>query len=376
MYATVLLLLHSAAAAMLPRHIYVWPLLFLLIQDTAAEPVLDGRQDVRLAQGAGALSTGSELRSTGSTPPHLIIILVDDLGWHNVGWHNPLQKSPNIDALARSGAILERHYTYRFCSPSRSALLSGRLPLHVNEDNPPSITSKGGIDLRMTLLPQKLKQAGYVTATYGKWHLGARQWPNIPANRGFDHHLGFLTGGEDHYTQRAYEAVTGGHKPVDLWHNETPAYGRNGTAYSCNLYGDEASRLIHAHDAAVPLFLYMAFQNTHAPYQCPQRYLDPAVDFEGRRLMQGMVTCVDEATGNLTTSLKAKGMWPSTLLLWSADNGGPQYWSANNYPLRGGKGTDFEGSHSGPCHCTREHSCSHCLVARACTLCVGHRYRL
>lgn len=275
--------------------------------------------------------------------PHLIVILVDDLGWHNVGWHNPLQKSPNIDALASSGAILERHYTYRFCSPSRSALLSGRLPIHVNEDNPPSITSKGGIDLRMTLLPQKLKQAGYTTATYGKWHLGARQWPNIPTNRGFDHHLGFLTGGEDHYTQLAYEAVAKGvPKPVDLWQQKAPAYGRNGT-YSCHLYGGEATKLIESHDASTPLFLYMAFQNTHAPYQCPDRYLDPTVDFQGRRLMQGMLTCVDEATGNMTRLLKAKGMWANTLLLWSADNGGPQYWNANNYPLRGGKGTDFEG---------------------------------
>ena len=60
-------------------------------------------------------------------------------------------------------------------------------------------------------------------------------------------------------------------------------------------------------------------------------------------MMQGMLTCVDEATGKLTSALKAKGMWASTLMLWSADNGGPQYWNANNWPLRGGKGTDFEG---------------------------------
>ena len=276
------------------------------------------------------------------TPPHLIAILVDDLGWHNVGFHNKLQISPNIDALVASGAELSRHYTYRFCSPSRSALLSGRLPIHVNEDNPPSITSKGGIDLRMTLLPQKLKTAGYVTATYGKWHLGARQWPNLPMNRGFDHHLGFLTGGEDHYTQLAYEAVSKGKKPVDLWQNAQPAYGRNGT-YSCHLYGGEALKLIESHDTSKPLFLYMAFQNTHAPYECPAEYLDPSVDFEGRRMMQGMLTCVDEATGNLTSALKARQMWQNTLMLWSADNGGPQYWNANNWPLRGGKGTDFEG---------------------------------
>ena len=175
-----------------------------------------------------------------------------------------------------------------------------------------------------------------------EWHLGARQWPNLPANRGFDHHFGFLTGGEDHYTQAAYEAAVAGHKPVDLWQGHAPAFGRNGT-YSCTLYAEEARRLIAAHDASKPLFLYAAFQNTHAPYQCPDRYLDPRVDFAGRQKMQGMLTCVDEATGNLTSALRSKDMWDSTLMLWSADNGGPQYWNANNWPLRGGKGTDFEG---------------------------------
>ena len=119
-------------------------------------------------------------------PPHLIVLLVDDLGWHNVGFRNPQQHSPNLDELARSGAQLARHYTYRWCSPSRSAFLSGRLPIHVNEANAPNITSPGGIDVRMTLLPQKLKQGGYQTAAYGKWHVGARFRENLPSHRGFD----------------------------------------------------------------------------------------------------------------------------------------------------------------------------------------------
>ena len=252
-------------------------------------------------------------------------------GYHNVGFHNPDQISPEIDALAASGVILEAMYTFKYCAPTRSSFLSGRFPIHVNQllnNNP------GGIDLRMTLLPQKLKSVGYKTATTGKWHCGARSVLNLPINRGFDSHFGFLGGGEDHYQDN-------GKKPVDLWRDHGPAYGENGT-YSCELYSAEALRVVAEHDPKDPLFFYYAFQNTHEPYQCPTQYQDPGVDYAERRVVQGMLTCVSISIGNLTSALKAKGMWDNTLLVFSGDNGGPQYWGSNNYPLRGGKWTDFQ----------------------------------
>lgn len=84
--------------------------------------------------------------------------------------------------------------TVKYCSPTRSSLLSGRLPLHVNQNNECNqVTSKSGPDLRYTLLPAKMKQAGYATAMTGKWHLGARSAANLPINRGFDQHLGAST---------------------------------------------------------------------------------------------------------------------------------------------------------------------------------------
>jgi arylsulfatase B len=258
-------------------------------------------------------------------------VLLLPQGYHNVGFHNPDQISPEIDALAASGVILEAMYTFKYCAPTRSSFLSGRFPIHVNQllnNNP------GGIDLRMTLLPQKLKSVGYKTATTGKWHCGARSVLNLPINRGFDSHFGFLGGGEDHYQDN-------GKKPVDLWRDHGPAYGENGT-YSCELYSAEALRVVAEHDPKDPLFLYYAFQNTHEPYQCPTQYQDPGVDYAERRVVQGMLTCVSISIGNLTSALKAKGMWDNTLLVFSGDNGGPQYWGSNNYPLRGGKWTDFQ----------------------------------
>ena len=140
-------------------------------------------------------------------PPHIIVILADDLGYHDIGFNgNPRITSPRVNALAATGAILRHHYAFRFCSPSRASFLSGRLPLHVSESNPDTIDSPGGADLRMTLLPQKLRLAGYYTALLGKWHVGARQSVNLPSRRGFDHFFGILSGSADHYSSRAWEA--------------------------------------------------------------------------------------------------------------------------------------------------------------------------
>jgi arylsulfatase A-like enzyme len=220
------------------------------------------------------------------------------------------------DSRPRTGA---RGQTFKYCAPTRSAFLSGRFPIHVNQllnNNP------GGIDLRMTLLPQKLKSVGYKTAQTGKWHCGARSVLNLPINRGFDSHFGFLGGGEDHYQNN-------GKKPVDLWRDHGPAYGENGT-YSCEVYGAEALRVVTEHDPKDPLFLYYAFQNTHTPYECPAQYQDSGVNYTERRIVQGMLTCVSISMGNLTRALQSKGMWDNTLLVFSGDNGGPQYCACAN----------------------------------------------
>ena len=96
-------------------------------------------------------------------------------------------------------------------------------------------------------------------------------------------------------------------------------------------------------DPAQPLFVYLAMHDTHSPYQCTDKWMDKRVKQPLRQLMQCMLTCTDDATGRLVSALKTKGMWANTLMVWSSDNGGPQYWGANNHPLRGGKGTDFQG---------------------------------
>ena len=96
---------------------------------------------------------------------------------------------------------LERHYAYKYCSPSRCAFLSGRLPLHVNQGQPQGVLAPGGVDLRMTTIAEKLQGANIETHFYGKWHAGQRSPANMPARHSFDQSLGFLTGAENHFTQ-------------------------------------------------------------------------------------------------------------------------------------------------------------------------------
>ena len=110
-----------------------------------------------------------------------------DLGYHNVGFHNPEQVSPHINELVKDGVLLEGHYTFQFCSPTRSAFLSGRLPIHVNMEQPSPGSSPGGIDLRMELISQVLKKASYKTHFIGKGHIGAYAFANLPINRGCVH---------------------------------------------------------------------------------------------------------------------------------------------------------------------------------------------
>ena len=377
-------------------------------------------------------------------PKHFVVALVDDLGGYNVPWRN-VEQTMSDDLLRLStteGMRLDNFYTFKYCSPTRSSFLSGRFPCHVNQNNqmpcPGCVgCDGGGIDLRMKLLPQKLGSS-YRSYMVGKGHIGSRSTGHLPINRGFDHHLGFLGGGEDHwqcngrrhscdgnvsstngvhcqcapktavaqqpaapYAARPLEqfevelappcstlmppfcTCTGGAgnprncscagatcagaasppcqictspsppspappkavTPVDLWEDHAPAYGLNGT-YSCMLYSGKAVALIEEHAANYAeygMFLYVPYHDVHEPYEALDSYRDPAITDSNRQTMQAMVSCVSEGTGNVTRALKQARMWADTLLLWSSDNGGPQYWLGNNHPLRGGKGTDFEG---------------------------------
>lgn len=152
--------------------------------------------------------------------PHLVFVLVDDWGFSDVGFRNPAISTPNFDILYSNGLVLNRHYVFEYCSPSRASFLTGRWPHHAHQYNIEPLI-KLGLNINMTTLPAKLKQAGYFTHVVGKWHEGYYDPKFLPVNRGFDTSSGFLQGAEDHFNQTRDCAT-------DFWKNDD-VDTRNGT---------------------------------------------------------------------------------------------------------------------------------------------------
>ena len=199
-----------------------------------------------------------------TTKPHIVFVFVDDWGYSDVGFRNPAIKTPSFDMMAKSGLLLDRQYVFKYCSPSRVSFLTGRWPHHSHQWNPPSSATVGA-NLNMTMLPAKLKQAGYATYMVGKWHEGFVEPSYLPVNRGFDISTGFLSGGEDHFTQKVGCAV-------DYWKNNAPD-NRNGS-YDAFNYRTDLSDIFTKHDPNTPLFLYLPLHNVHSPFEAPQDWID------------------------------------------------------------------------------------------------------
>jgi len=268
--------------------------------------------------------------------PHILVILADDLGYHDVGYHGSEIQTPNIDGLAAKGVRLTQFYVQPVCSPTRSSLMTGRYPirqgLQVGVIYP---TVQYGLPLNERTLAGALKEVGYRTYIVGKWHLGLFQRDYLPRQRGFDHHYGHYLGMIDYFTHERKGGLD--------WHRNGKALREEG--YTTNLIAGEAERLINDHDTAQPMFLYVAFNAPHTPLQAPQEYLDryKHIKDEKRRPYAAMVTCMDVAIGRILDALRNRGMLNNTLILFASDNGGPIMNGSNNGQLRAGKGSLYEG---------------------------------
>ena len=324
-----------------------------------AEPLLHSpRESSR--RGAHVLQPHTKARATR---PHLIVTLVDDVGYNDVGWRNGDVKTPFLDSLLRSESEptveLLRHYAFSVCSPTRAALLTGRLPAHVNQMNggadfPATGTVVAGMDLRMRTLPQLLGEAGYRTAHVGKWHLGASQMAQLPSRRGFHESFAFMGGFMNtHLTHLIWDkhapTCNDTSKPgIDLWENETPVYAHDGV-HSCELFATRAVDMIARHDLAKPLFMYVALAEAHGRYDEVPRHSAAATSCSEDteecvtlRHYRGMIACADEATRNITEALQRRDMWKDTLMVWSSDNGAKTE-VGSNAPFRGVKSQVLEG---------------------------------
>ncbi|XP_060530533.1 arylsulfatase I-like isoform X2 [Cylas formicarius] len=289
--------------------------------------------------------------------PNIIFIFADDLGWNDVGFHGSNEiPTPNIDALAYSGVILNNYYVNSLCSPSRSALMTGKYPINTGMQHLVLLPAEPrGLNLSEKLLPQYLKELGYVNHMVGKWHLGYWKKEYTPLHRGFDSHLGYYNWGHHYYSHTLNPSPSWGY---DMRRNMSVAFDLNGQ-YSTSAFTDESVKIINNHDTSKPLFLYLAHAAVHSataydPLPAPDNLVasfanltDDRISNYRRQKFAAMLTLLDASVGEVLQALANKKMLENSIIIFSTDNGGaPEGFDANeasNWPLKGVKNSLWEG---------------------------------
>jgi arylsulfatase A-like enzyme len=274
--------------------------------------------------------------------PNVVVLLSDDQGWGDLSVHgNKNLSTPNIDSLARDGAMFERFFVCPVCSPTRAEFLTGRY--HARGGVRGVSTGQERLDLDEMTIAQTFKAAGYATAAFGKWHNGL-QSPYHPNDRGFDEYYGFCSG---HW---------GDYFSPPLEHNGQFVRGNGFTA---NDFTDHAISFIEQNRER-PFFCYVPFNTPHSPMQVPDAYWDrfkdkklemlhylPAQeDINHTRAALAMCENIDWNVGRVLKKLDELKLADNTIVVYFADNG-PNGWRWND-GMKGRKGSTDEGGIRSP----------------------------
>jgi len=275
------------------------------------------------------------------SPPNIVVILADDLGWKDVLWHGSEIPTPNLDRLAQAGAQLDFFYVQPVCSPTRAALMTGRYPMrHGLQVGVVRPWAQYGLPLDEQTLAQGLKSAGYATAIVGKWHLGHYKPEYLPTRRGFDHQYGHYNGAIDYFDHTR----DGGFD----WHRDDMVCRDQG--YSTHLIADESVKIVQQYAGKKPFFLYVPFNAVHSPHQVPKEYLQPFDHLQGdRRIYAGMLWAMDEAVGRIVKAIDEANVRSNTLFFSQATMEGlPQAKSPTMVRCVRGKGPSMKGAFEYP----------------------------
>jgi arylsulfatase A-like enzyme len=267
-----------------------------------------------------------------SLRPNIVLIMADDLGWGQVGYHGGNYETPNIDRLARSGIRLERQYTAPRCTPTRAALLTGRYPFRYGLQQ--GVINPGdthGLPKSETTLAEALADIGYRTAIIGKWHLG--EYPDYwPTRRGFDFQYGPRAGMVDYFTHKRDGKLA-------WFRQDLP---QKDIGYATDLFAREAVRFIQAQSSFRPFFLFVPFTAPHTPLQAPVGLIENhRAAGHPRPVMAAMIESLDNGVGSIIDAISERHLQESTVVLFLSDNGGLA--PAANAPWRGKKGRLWEG---------------------------------
>ena len=286
------------------------------------------------ADGAPTIVTQAEQQSTEQ--PNIVLIMADDLGWADVGYHGGDINTPAIDKLANEGVRLNRFYAYPACTQTRGALISGQRMRSVGLVEPMPPWTDAGLPLNITTLADQLSEANYATWKVGKWHLGDHYVEQFPTERGFDHFYGFL-GGEVNYDTHVFVSA------LD-WQRNGETVEEEG--YATHLLTAEALRLLgEQHPVGRPFFLDLSYNAPHTPLQAPEAALEEYSHIENydRRRYAAMTTEMDSGIAQVMQAIKARPDADRTLVIFMSDNGGSTKFGASNSPLKGAKTSQYEG---------------------------------
>ena len=279
-------------------------------------------------------SIGESIAQVDSRPPNILLIVGDDMGYADVGFHGCTDiPTPHLDSLARSGVICSQGYVSGpYCSPTRAGLLTGRYQQRFGHEFNPS-GPELGLPITQSTIADRLQGAGYVTGLVGKWHLGAGKQMH-PQQRGFSEFFGFLGGSHSYFEPAGFLRGT---EPIDEMDYATDAFAKEATAF------------VDRHQAK-PWFLYLAFNAVHTPMDATDERLAKFshITDKKRRTYNAMMLAMDDAVGAVMTKLAETNQDQNTLVMFISDNGGPTMRGvtvngAVNAPLRGSKRTTLEG---------------------------------
>lgn len=277
--------------------------------------------------------------------PNVVLIVADDLGWSDLSYMgSTYYETPNIDKLSKSGMTFYNGYASSAnCAPSRASMLTGKYhPFHgiytvKNSDRGNKktrkiipIKTKTKLELEYFILPEMLKSKGYSTGHFGKWHMGPKGY--YPENMGFDINIG----GNEHggpgsyFSPYKYPNMSNGPKDE----------------YLTDRIGDEVVKFIEKNKEN-NFFAYVPFFSVHTPIQSKksiqEKYSNKIGDKNHNRAdYAGMIHSLDENIGKILDKIDQSGLSKNTLIIFTSDNGGIRAIS-NQYPLRAGKGSYYEG---------------------------------
>ncbi len=290
--------------------------------------------------------------------PNVVMFLIDDLGWRDIGANgSTYYQTPNIDRLAREGVrFTDAYAACAVCSPTRAAVLTGKYPARLLLTDwlpdgrwPPKARLRSGrfvreLPLEEVTIAEALREAGYRTASIGKWHLGAEPF-SLPEHHGFDVNVG----GNAHGAPGDFFFPYAGNWAIpttDLrvrW-NVFPD-GKPGE-YLTDRLTDEAVKFIRENRER-PFFLYLPHYAVHTPLQAKPELVAkyekiPEAQRQGKPVYAAMVESMDESIGRVMATLRELGLERDTMVIFTSDNGG-FYNATSNAPLRANKGAYYEG---------------------------------